>query len=430
MTNTIAVIGIFAAALFAWVAFGGGLEKLKLTGPILFAGVGVLAGPEVLGLLSSPGIGGTEAILVLAEITLALLLFSDAARLGIGAAIRDSKPALRVLAIGLPLTILAGWGVGLLVLDELLLFEAAILAAILAPTDAALGKSVVESRLVPRRVRTTLNIESGLNDGLSVPFFTLFLVLAINQGGAGASGEWAVFLLEQIGFGVLAGIAVGVVGGMVISRSHGHGWTTVAGLNLAPIALALTAWAGADAIEGNGFIAAFVAGLVIRRLTSGLDEENLSFADREGSLATNAVFFLFGYLALGSAIGDLTWEIALYALLSLTLVRMVPVAIALRRIGFGLRTVAFIGWFGPRGLASIVLGLTLLVDREEVAGAEAILTVTAIVVGVSILAHGVSSQPLSRRYGESEEASRLREEQAGDQPSVPTRYESTSGSSA
>jgi len=430
VTNAIAVIGIFAAALFVWGVFGGGLEKLNVTGPILLAGVGLLAGPELLGLLSSPGEEGNEVILTFAEITLALLLFSDAARLGIRAAIRDSKPALRLLAFGLPLTILAGWGVGLLVLDELLLFEAAILAVILAPTDAALGKSVVESPRVPRRVRSALNIESGLNDGISVPFFTLFLALAINEGDAGAPSEWVVFLIEQIGFGVLAGIVVGVVGGVVVSRSYSRGWTTVAGLNLAPLALALTAWAGADAIEGNGFIAAFVAGLVTKRVTSDLDEKNLDFADREGSLATSAVFFLFGYAALGPAIEDLSWEIALYAVLSLTLVRMVPVAISLQRMGFGPRTLAFVGWFGPRGLASIVLALTLVADRDEVAGTDTILTVAAIAVGASILAHGVSSRPLARRYGESEEATEIREARTDDEPSVATRYESTSGSSA
>ncbi|MGI9539844.1 MAG: cation:proton antiporter [Miltoncostaeaceae bacterium] len=429
MTNTIAVIGIFAVALFVWSVFGGGLEKLNVTGPLLLAGAGLLAGPEVLGLLTSPGEEGTEVILTFAEITLALLLFSDAARLGLGAAIRDSKPALRLLALGLPLTILVGWGLGLLVLGELLFFEAAILAVILAPTDAALGKSVVESPRVPRRVRSALNIESGLNDGISVPFFTLFLVLAIEEGDAGAPSEWVLFLIEQIGFGVLAGIAVGVVGGTVLARSRARGWATVAGLNLVPLALALTAWAGADAIEGNGFIAAFIAGLVARRVKRDLEEENLNFADREGSLATSAVFFLFGYAALGPAIEDLSWEIALYAVLSLTLVRMIPVAISLGRMGFGPRTLAFVGWFGPRGLASIVLALTLVADREEVVGTDLILTVAAIAVGASILAHGVSSRPLARRYGESQEAREIRELQTEDEPSLPTRYESTSGSS-
>jgi len=423
-SEAVAVVGLFGASTLAWAAFGGRLSKLNVTGPIFFAGAGLLAGPKLLDVASAPA--QSEVVLLFAEITLALLLFSDAARLGARAAIRSSGAALPVLAIGLPLVILAGWGLGLLVLDELLLWEAAILAAILAPTDAALGRSVVESPVVPRRVRNTLNVESGLNDGLSVPFFTLFLALAIDEENAGSALEWIRFALEEIGFGVLAGVVVGVVGAELLRRARARDWTSAAGLALAPVALALAAWAGADPIGGNGFIAAFTAGLVFKARTDALDDENLEFADSEGRLATDAVFFLFGLAVLGIAIGNLTWAIALYAVLSLTLVRMVPVAIALLRTGFGPRTTAFIGWFGPRGLASIVLSLTLLAEGGELAGAQTILDVTAIVVGASILAHGVSSRLLSRRYGQSAEAASLEEADEA-APAVPTRYGSPAG---
>jgi NhaP-type Na+/H+ or K+/H+ antiporter len=422
--DAIAAIGMFGVATLAWAAFGGRLTRLNVTGPIFFTGVGLMIGPEALGVADIPP--ASETALIVAELTLALLLFSDAARLGGRAMIHGSTSALRVLAIGLPLVILGGWGLGLLVLDELLLWEAAILAAILAPTDAALGKTVVESRLVPRRVRNTLNIESGLNDGLSVPFFTLFLALAIDEGDAGSAGEWIRFALEEIGFGALVGIAVGVVGAGLLERTRARDWVSPAGLALAPVALALAAWAGADPIGGNGFIAAFVAGLVVNARTDTLDDQNLEFADSEGRLAVSAIFFLFGLSVLGAAIGNFTWEIALYALLSLTLVRMVPVALALVRSGFGPATLGFIGWFGPRGLASIVLSLTLLGEGAEVEGADLILTVTAIVVGASILAHGVSSRPLSRRYGASREAASLAEQDEG-APSVPTRYRASPG---
>ena len=181
--EVIALAGLFGAVTVVSAAFGGRLERLNVTGPMVFAGAGLVFGADALDLASTPR--ESEAVLLVAEITLALLLFSDAARLGARAALRDSKPALRMLLIGLPLVILAGWGTGVLVLDELILWEAAILAAILAPTDAALGKPVVESSVVPRRVRNALNIESGLNDGLSVPFFTLFVVLAIEDPEAG-----------------------------------------------------------------------------------------------------------------------------------------------------------------------------------------------------------------------------------------------------
>lgn len=421
--DVVATIGLFGAASLAWAAFGGRLERASITGPLLFAAVGLAAGTEGFDLARASE--SSEAVLVVAEVTLAILLFSDAARLGVRAASRDSRPALRVLAIGFPLIILAGWGAGLLVLDELPLWEAAILAAMLASTDAAVGKAVVESPAVPRRVRNALNIESGLNDGLSVPFFTLFLALAIEVDGGGGVGEWVRFALEEIGFGALVGVVVGGVGAVLLSQAKTRRWASRAGIGLAPIALALAAWAGADEIGGNGFVAAFAAGLVVKWRTDALEDENLELADGTGGLLSNLVFFLFGLAALGPAIGAISWRTVVYAVLSLTLVRMVPVAVSLLGTGFGPRTVAFVGWFGPRGLASIVLSLTLLAEGAEVGGAELILETTSIVVALSLLAHGLSSGPLARLYGGSREAAALAERR-GEVPAIPTRFDSPS----
>lgn len=423
--DVVVTIGVFGAGALGWAALGGRLERASITGPMAFAALGLLAGGEVFDIASVAA--NNEALLIVAEVTLALLLFSDAARLGLRSAQRDSKPALRVLAIGFPLTILAGWGTGLLVLDELLLWEAAILGAMLASTDAALGKTVVESPVVPQRIRNALNIESGVNDGLSVPFFTLFLALAIDEEGAARAGEWVRFALEEIGFGALTGIVVGAAGAVLLSYAKRRGWASSRGLLAAPIALALFAWAGADHIGGNGFIAAFVAGLVVKGMTDELDEENLTLADGDGSIASNLVFFLFGVAVLGPALTQLTWQIAVYAVLSLTVVRMVPTALSLIGTGLGPRSVAFIGWFGPRGLASIVLGLTLLSDSDALSGAELILDTTAIVVAVSILVHGLSSGPLSRWYGNSAEAKALDEDVRDEVAAVPTRYSAAPG---
>jgi NhaP-type Na+/H+ or K+/H+ antiporter len=415
-----AFVVAFAVTLLAWALFGGRLERLNMSRPFTFAAGGLLAGL----LLRGEAVGEateSEALLIIAEVTLAMVLFSDAARLGLGAARRSSPTAGRLLIIGLPLAILAGWGVGLLTLDGLGVWDAALLAAILVPTDAALGAAVVESEAVPRKVRNALNVESGLNDGGSFPFFTLFLALALGDGEVESAQDWVVFTVEQIGFGAIVGALVGAVGGYLLMRAEDRDWLPEAGRNILPLALAILAWGTADLVEGNGFIAAFVAGLVVRWVTTSDERrDGLHLADTEGRLATNLIFFIFGFSALGVAFDGATWMIAFYALLSLTLIRMVPVAIALAGTGLGPRTVGFIGWFGPRGLASIVLTLTLMLESGELASADLIQVTAAFVVAMSILAHGVTARPLSERYGQTSEAAAL-EEDAEEEPSVPTR---------
>jgi NhaP-type Na+/H+ or K+/H+ antiporter len=297
----------------------------------------------------------------------------------------------------MPLTIALGTVVAALMLTDLTFWEAAIVGTVLAPTDAALGQAVVSNPRVPVRVRQALNVEAGLNDGLSVPFLALFLSLAVAQEELQPASYWIRFALEQIGFGALVGVGVGLVGGWLVSRASRRGWITDSFQRLALLALALIAWALADQIGGNGFIAAFVGGLAVGPTVEHVGERLIRFTEAEGQLLNLGVFFIFGVLVIG-LIQPSSWEVALYALLSLTVIRMFPVALSL--LGTHLRgvSVLFMGWFGPRGLASIVLGLIVVAEAPTLAEREQVELVVALTVLLSVLLHGVTAAPLSAAY--------------------------------
>ena len=333
-------------------------------------------------------------MLLAAELALVLLLFTSAARIDVRRLRADPLSA-RLLGIGLPLTIALGTVVALVLFSGLEPWECAIVAAVLAPTDAALGQAVVTSPLVPLRVREGLNVESGLNDGGSVPFLMLFIALAAAQEGL--EGGWVRFAVEQIGVGTVVGLAVGLAGATALSRAAGRGWTTQVFERLALAALAIIAWAAAGELGGNGFIAAFVAGGAAGVAAADLRERVLGFAEEEGELLNLTVFFVFGAFA-AEALGGATWQMAAYAVLSLTLIRMLPVALAV--IGLGLRpsSVAFMGWFGPRGLASIILALVVVEEEPGLAGLDQIFLIMTVTVLLSVFAHGVSAVPLTRRF--------------------------------
>jgi NhaP-type Na+/H+ or K+/H+ antiporter len=246
-------------------------------------------------------------------------------------------------------------------------------------------------------VRQALNVEAGLNDGLSVPFLALFLTLAVAEEELQPASYWIRFAVEQVGFGILVGLGVGLVGGWLVSWASKREWMTGSFRRLALLALALIAWALADQIGGNGFIAAFVGGLAVGPTVESVGEQLIHFTEAEGQLLNLSVFFIFGVLVIG-LIQPLSWEVALYALLSLTVIRMVPVALSLLRTHLRGISVLFMGWFGPRGLASIVLGLIVVAEAPLIAGRGLIEQVVALTVLLSVLLHGVSAAPLSAVY--------------------------------
>jgi NhaP-type Na+/H+ or K+/H+ antiporter len=409
---------VMAAVVFVFGLVSRRLEGTVLTAPLVFVVAGVILGPAGLGLAEFAL--DDHTVLLLGEIALAIVLFTDAARTNLSALRRNEGLPLRLLGMGMPLTIALGTVVAALVLTDLTFWEAAIVGTVLAPTDAALGQAVVSNPRVPVRVRQALNVEAGLNDGLSVPFLALFLTLAEAEEEHLSASLWIRFAIEQIGFGVLVGVGVGLVGGWLVSWASKREWMSDSFQRLALLALALIAWTLADQMGGNGFIAAFVGGLVVGPTVERVGERVILFTEAEGQLLNLSVFFIFGVLVLG-AIQPLSWKVALYALLSLTVIRMLPVALSL--LGTHLRgvSVLFAGWFGPRGLASIVLGLIVVEEAPLLEGRDEIELVVALTVLLSVLLHGVTAAPLSAVYARRVEGMAADVPEKRDAVEVPSR---------
>ena len=385
-------LAVLAAVVLAYALVSRRLESGIISAPLVFVAAGIVAGPEVLGLSSGEIFEGSG--LVLAETALAFLLFSDAARTDLRQLRSRERLPARLLGIGMPLTIALGVGVGALLLDQIEFWEAALIAAILAPTDAALGQPVVTSKLVPRRMREGLDVEAGLNDGLSVPFVALFAALAVEEAGLTAQ-SWLGFAVEQIGYGVLIGVAVGGAGGWLFAQAQRREMMTAPFSRLAVLALAVLAYVLAHEIGGNGFIAAFAGGLAAGRAGISTEGRVLDFLEEEGELVSLAVFFLFGVAVLG-LIEPAGWEVVLYAALSLTAIRMLPVAVAVAGTGLSAGKVAFLGWFGPRGLASIVLVLTVAEELPDLPALDVVLAAVGVTVLASVVLHGVTAMPFVR----------------------------------
>lgn len=421
-------LGIISTLIVLYGLISRRTSESPLTGPMVFVGAGLLLGwTEVVGFgLSQEGNSyefeiGNEFVLTFFELTLVLLLFTDATRMNLRTLRGNALLPGRLLVIGLPLTIALGAVVAGVLLVELSFWEAAVLGAVLAPTDAALGQVVVSSKRLPVRIRQALNVESGLNDGGSVPFLTLFIALAALEADFGTTGFWVRFALEQIGFGVAIGVGVGILGGLVIERAANAGWMSGLYQQLGIASLAVVAWVCAEAVGGNGFIAAFVAGLAASSAVRELGGMVADFADDQGQLLSLAVFFIFGALA-SQILGEASWSMLVFALLSLTIVRMLPVAISMIGTGLGLRTIAFLGWFGPRGLASIILALVVLEDDAELSGRGEIFLVMTVTVLLSVYLHGLSAGPAAAHFGTHADSMTEDAPEMKDVPEVRTRH--------
>jgi len=385
-----------ALVLMGYAAISGRLGSTPVTQAMVFVAVGLLAGNQALELIEADAAG--QFVRHLAEATLALVLFTDAVRVNLGRLRRESLVPARLLGIGLPLTIVAGTVAGLALLPGLDLWTAAALATMLAPTDAALGLPVVSNRRLPSRIRQGLNVESGLNDGVCVPLLIIFLTIAEAEEGA-AHVEPLRVILEEIGFGAVAGLAAGALGAWVLRGFAARGWMEGTWKQINAVATPLMAYMVASALGGSGFIAAFVAGIVFGAIAGGQAEATTHLAEESGELLNAVTFLLFGAVLLGPALGDLDWRLIAYAVLSLTVVRLLPVALAM--VGTGMRrvTVGFLGWFGPRGLASIVFVL-LLLEETDLPQRSLLLTSVTLTVALSVYAHGLTAWPGASRYAD------------------------------
>jgi NhaP-type Na+/H+ or K+/H+ antiporter len=367
------------------------LSGTPITPAMVVVAIGVIAGPLV---LDDINVGPTSTtVATLAEATLAVVLFSDSSRIDLRALGHELSMPVRLLGVGLPLTIVAGTLAAIALFGSMSLSEALLLAVILAPTDAGLGAAVVTDPRLPQRVRQSLNVESGLNDGICVPI--LLIVLATASGGGSPAHPLEV-LAEEIGYGLLGGGAAGLLAGYVVNLAGSRRLIDEHGRQIIPVAAAVFAFGSADALGGSGFIAAFVAGMLYGLLTRSDAEKAMGFTEETGALLDSVTFLVFGAVLLGPALEHVSWQVVLYALLSLTVVRMLPVAISLWGTHARWPTVAFMGWFGPRGLASIVFAV--VVEDAHQAHSPTILTATYLTVGLSVFLHGVSAAPLVSRY--------------------------------
>ena len=388
-----------AVVVVAYTLVASKLDRWWITGPMVFVAAGAILGPGGLDVL--PLSLTNETVVTITELTLALLLFSDASTVRLGDVEGDAGLPRRLLFIGLPLTVLAGALLAYLMFPEVGWAAAALVATILAPTDAALGLAVVTNKAVPVRIRRALNVESGLNDGIATPFVTLFIAAAAAEESL-SDKAWGLEALKQIGLAIVAAVVVGYIGGKLLAFAMDRGWTSGVSEQIAILALALLAYEGAVAIGGNGFIAGFAGGILFGAATRGRLAKPVQFTETLGLSASFLVWSIFGALFVGELLThDLSVQPIVYAILSLTVIRMVPVAIAL--IGTHLRatTVAFMGWFGPRGLASVVFTLLALEEIEHSGGGGMLVQTVTWTILLSVVLHGISAPPLAARYGTS-----------------------------
>ena len=389
-------MAIIAAGLLIFSLISGRLKATIITAPLVFAGFGFAVGAGGLGMAHIDV--EHSAIHFIAEFTLILVLFTDAARIDLKGLRRDHNLPERMLLIGLPLAIVGGTLVALQLFPSFLFWEAALVAALLAPTDAALGQSVVSAKVVPVRIRQAINVESGLNDGIALPAVLLFAALASAESDVAQAAEWIRFGLLQLTLGPLIGVIVGFVGAKLLDMAIERGLVDNSFQGIGILSLAVFAYACAELVGGNGFIAAFVGGMVFGNTIRHACTFLFEFMETEGQLLMLITFLIFGAALLPEALEHLSPEIFLYAVLSLTIIRMVPIALSL--IGAGLRvpTQLFLGWFGPRGLASILFVL-LILEESELPHQSELLTITVVTVALSILMHGITAAPFASLYG-------------------------------
>ena len=391
---------LFALLIFTFGLVSRFAERNWITGPMVFMTVGILGSSLVFGFLHvTPDMGPVKLV---AELALTLVLFIDATMIDRKVFTGDSKRIpVRLLLIGLPLTMIFGTVLGVWMFDGVSIWAIMLMAFILSPTDAALGQAVVKSEGVPLRIRQSISVESGLNDGIALP--PILIVMALLGAEAGEhEGAWLGFVIKQVTLGPVVGLAVGWIGGKLMQNMADRGWTEETFQRLSALPLAILAFAFAETVEGNGFIAAFMAGigLTMAHTSTSVKHQVQEFGETEGMQLILVVFLIFGLAMVPAAVPY--WGISefVYAIASLTVLRMAPVAISLFGSKLDWQTVSFIGWFGPRGIAS-VLYLLMAVAAIGLEGNERVMSVIVLTIMISVYAHGISATPLSERYGAS-----------------------------
>ena len=399
---------VLALLVLAWAVTSDLLARLNITGPLVFAVFGYALGNPDWGPLSVD----VEAPSVhrIAELSLALLLFSDAARVNLSRLKADARLPGRLLAVGLPLSVILGSLFAAWFFADFTWALAGFVGATLAPTDAALSAQVINDRRIPMRLRRALNVESGLNDGIVTPVVTFTLAVAAGELGIGSHGSGSNHgggALLELAIGLIVGLAVGTASARLIMVASRRRWMTKGAGRLATLAAALGSFELAVTLSGNGFIAAFVAGIAFGAAFSADAAgaaNDVELPERLGEVLALAVWFLFGAALVPIAVHNFDLTLLAYAVLSLTVVRIVPVALALLGAGLDRSTVLFVGWFGPRGLASVVFALLAVEQLGEAPVVEHAVAVIALTVLLSVVLHGVTAGPFGSRYVHVEQA--------------------------
>ncbi len=393
MYSNVAIMVLFA---FVYSVIAGRVERSAVSGPIIFIAFGLIAGPVGLGLLDMD-VTAVE-LRVVADLTLALVLFIDAANADLATLRTHATIPRRMLLIGLPLCIVLGVGVGVVIFPDISFYEICILATMLAATDAALGKGVVTNKAVPARIRESLNAESGLNDGMCVPVLLVFLALATGTGGEDGSTILALELVaREIGIGLAVAGVLTLVGVKLMTLSVQHGWFTEVWAQIPVVTLALACFTTAQSLHGSGYIAAFVGGLLFGHFAREKTHRLVMSGEGIAELLAMLTWLVFGAAVIGQLWATMTLDVVIYSLLSLTLIRMLPNVIALTGTGEKLETKLFLAWFGPRGLASIVF--FIIVATANLPSESVLAHVVVCTVTLCVIAHGLTANAWARGIG-------------------------------
>ncbi len=387
---------IFLVFIVVYAAFAVWLGKKSITMPMVFLVFGALTGSNGLGWI--PISMSAEEVKTVIEVTLAVLLFADSSTLKLRQLKVDAELPARLLGLALPMIILSGGLVALALFPQEGLGFALLIGAILAPTDAALGLPIFTNPRVPVRIRRALNVESGLNDGIATPFVTLFSALAVAEMTQSIS-NWLTGAVIEIGMAVAVGAALGLLGGWLFSTAMRKDLTSPASEQIGTLALALATYATSITLGGNGFIASFVGGLFFSYITRHRERHAMELTEAFGTLLSLFVWMVFGSLLVIPLFTHFNPLALVYAVLSLTVIRMLPVGISLLGMHFRRDTQLVIGWLGPRGLASAVFTLIAFEAFHQVSRPEEILfSLAGWTVTLSVLLHGFSAQPLADWY--------------------------------
>lgn len=363
---------------------------------LIFVGLGMLFGPFGFNLLAAGP--GTEGYTLLAQLALTVILFNQAAKLDPGKAFRRGQVTFRLLVIGIPLTLVLGSLTAAVLLPVLPWWEAVCLAAIVAPTEVALIEALIEDHRVPERVRNALSVESGFYDGFALAVLLAALALASAQTDE-RPRDWTWFVVRTELVSLVIGAAVGLLGAVVIAWSRRREWMNDTWAQLATLAVALICFEFGERVHASGFVAAFTGGLafavVARRSNTEVSNQ---VSDAAAQLLELLVFAMFGAFAVIDAWQHTSWRVVLFCAVALFGVRMVAVLVALIRTDLPAYSRLFIGWFGPRGIGTVVLAL-LVIERGEIQHPDVLAQAGVIAVTLSLVLHSITAPLGIRRYG-------------------------------